>query len=349
MYSPLTIGNLQFWPPVVLAPMAGYTDSAFRVLCRRFGASLVYSELVIAAGVARRIPQSLHYLTKTSEEQPIAAQIYDSNLDSLAGAAQVIEETGDFVLIDLNCGCPVRKIVNKGAGAAMMGDPDRIYQSVKTLVASTSLPVTVKTRSGLSPDRCNISEIAQAVEEAGASAITIHARFASNRHTGPADWELLSSIKAERKIPVIGNGGVDTPQDALDMLTQTGVNGVMIGRAALGNPWIFREIAAILNGTVCPPPCPTERRAIIREHLTRLYELTQLEDNFRRRRYHNAESAACKRIRGHLVKYLAGRPGLRQMLRSLGAKESIANVMAAVDLVEGMHTEHTTESSATSL
>jgi len=333
--TPLQIGDLTVPVPVCLAPMAGYTRAPFRAICRRFHCGLVFTEMVTAEGIVRRQPKTMHYLETVAEERPVGAHIYGSNPDSLARAAQVVESLGRFDLIDVNCGCPVPKVTRKGAGVALMRKPDKVRMIVEAVSQAVSLPVTIKTRLGLSRELFNISEVAQAAEEGGARAIFVHARLASARHSGPADLDALRRIKAERGIPVVGNGGIRQARYASEMMEQTGVDAVMIGQAALGNPWIFEQTYCLWSGRPYSPPTAAERKAVIAEHLNRLHDLVAHVDQFRRRRRYTAEQAACHKFRGHLAKYLAGVRGARKLRRRLMKMESIDAVIEAVGEVLG--------------
>ena len=330
MIRPLSIGPLTIPFPVLLAPMAGYTDCAFRSLCRRYGSGAVFTEVVNAEGVIRDSRPTFHLLETLPGERPIAAHIYGANPDSLAQAAAIIEKLGRFDFIDVNCGCPVRKIVAKGAGAALMKSPEKIEAIVRSIRGAVSLPVTVKTRIGYAPDRMNISEVAHAVEAGGGHAIFIHARFATNVHRGPADWDTLARIKAERSIPVIGNGGVSRAQDALDMFAQTRVDGVMIGRAAVGNPWLFDEIRRLMDGAPHAPHTLAEHRAVIMEHIEKLTALTGKEHR-RRKSKLPPEDSAVLLFRAHLVRYLAGFRGFAEVRRNLQTLHTRAGLAEAVD------------------
>ena len=325
-------------PLVILAPMAGYTDSALRGICKRYGCGMVFTEVVNAEAIVHGSKITMHMLETEPGENPIAAHIYGSKPEIMAEAVSIIEKLDRFDFIDLNCGCPVRKIVAKGSGAALMADPQKIHDIIKAMCQATSLPVTAKTRLGLTPERNNISEVAQAMEEAGASAIHIHARFASSRHNGPADWGELSRIKSERNIPIIGNGGVDCAADAPKMLEQTGVNGVMIARAAVGNPWIFDEIEHIFAGKPYTPHSLEEHRQIISEHLDRLVALKSMEKKYRRKKSMPPDQAAALHFRSHLVQYLSGFKGWRQILHGLQTMHTIEGIMAAVDQVLALQT-----------
>ena len=328
---PLRIGSLVLPMPIVLAPMAGYTDSGFRTICLSRGCSLVFTELVASEGIVRDNTRTLNYLSTGSGERPIAAHIYGSNPEVMARAAYLVEELGRFDLIDINAGCPVPKIVRKGAGVALMGDPARLHNIVRAVGRAVSLPVTVKTRLGISPDKANISEVAHAAEEAGASALFLHARLASARHGGPIDLDALSRVKDEVSIPVIGNGGVSSAADAINMLEETGVDGVMVGRAAIGNPWIFAEIASSLGGRTYVAPTATDWLDVMTTHLRGLYAAMSKENNQRKRPRPYPERAACNRFRGHLTKYLrhAGCPvRARRTLLKQQAVEPLLRLVA---------------------
>lgn len=337
--APLSIGPLTIPIPVVLAPMAGYTECTFRTLCRERGCGLVFTEIISAAGIIHRNQRTATYLRSVPEERPLAAQIYDSSPETLAAAAQVIASSDRFDLLDINCGCPVPKIMRKGAGAALMSDPEKIYQIVKSVSEAISLPVTVKTRLGISPEHAVISEVAQAAEEGGASAIFLHARFASVAHSGSADWETVGRIAEERTIPVIGNGGVMTGRAAIELLRGTGLAGVMIGRGAIGNPWIFEEAASLLTGQTYIPPTAKERSETIARHLRSLYASMEEEDARRKRPRRRTEPATCHKFRGHLVKYLQGAAKARYRKRLFGL-ESIEAVLSAVDEILHVAPQH---------
>lgn len=332
-FKALAIGPLTIDPPVVLAPMAGYTRAPFRVICQQMGCRLVYTEMVTAEGVSRRSPPTMRYLDIAPGEGPIGTHIYGVDPDAMAKAAEVIESLGRFDLIDVNCGCPVPKVTRKGAGVALMRQPETLRRIVAAMVQATSLPVTVKTRLGVSREQCNVSEVAHAVEEGGAAAIAIHARFATDRHAGSVDLAALKRVKAERGIPVIGNGGVTSPQDAFAMQQKTGVDGVMVGRGALGNPWLFRDVNRFSNGESPAPPTDAERRAVIAQHLEHLYQVVAEWEKTLPNRKYTSEQVACRMFRGHLSYYLAGMRGVRQLKKRLMKMESIEAVMAGMDEV----------------
>jgi len=331
---PLAIGELSIPFPVALSPMAGYTDAAFRIMCSRYGCGFSMTEVVNAQAILYGSKTTLSLLVKDPEEGPVGAHLYGSDPGVMAEAAQVVEGLGRFKFIDVNAGCPVRKIMAKGAGAALIGDPGRIAAIVAAIRAAVRLPVTVKTRIWLTPDRTNIREIAQGVEEAGGAAIAIHARYACHVHSGPAHWDLLAQVKAERRIPVLGNGGVQKAADVLRMVAETGVDGVLIGRAAVGNPWIFEEAAALARGETPRAHGVEEQRAVIVEHLARLTRLKEDEQRSCRRR-HTPEVTASLHFRAHLYRYLTGFGRWVEVRRSLNTIHRHEQIMAAVDHVLG--------------
>ncbi len=326
-HNRLQTGPLSIDPPFILAPMAGFTKSPFRSICLRLGSGLVFTELVTAEGILRHHPRTMHYLDTLPEETPIAAHIYGDNPESMAKAARVIESLGRFSLIDINCGCPVPKIMRRGGGAALMKDPEKIREIVEMVSQAVSLPVTVKTRIGLAPDSINISPVARAVEEGGGKAIFIHGRTANNRHNGPADWDIIARIKDEVSIPVIGNGGITTAQEAIEAIKQYGVGGVMIGQAAIGNPWIFEECLCRWTGQPFTPPTDQERFDVITEHLQQLYQFMLAEARIRNRTIDRSGAAACRHFYGHLVRYLAGHPGLGILRKSIAQIKNIDELL----------------------
>lgn len=328
--SPIKIGELIVDPPFILAPMAGFTKSPFRAVCLRLGCGLAFTELVTAEGLLRRAPRTMHYLETIPEETPVAAHIYGSSPASMAEAARVVESLGRFALIDINCGCPVHRITRRGEGAALMKDPEKIKEIVEAVSRAVSLPVTVKTRVGFSPELINISEIARAVEEGGGKALFIHGRLASDLHNGPADWDTIARIKDEVSIPVIGNGGITTAEAAVRTMKETGVAGVMIGRAALGNPWIFEEALSRWTGRTYSPPTDRERFEVIAGHLRQLHRFMLDEARIRKRPLSKTEAAVCRHFYGHLVHYLAGQPGLGTLRKSIGQMKSIDELLEQI-------------------
>ncbi|TAN36161.1 MAG: tRNA dihydrouridine synthase DusB [Verrucomicrobia bacterium] len=328
--SSVSLGALTISPPVVLAPMAGITSPPFRQLCRRQGCGLAVTELTSAEGLARGQAKTLHFLETWPAERPLAAHIYGRDPDIMARAAAVAESLGRFDSIDINAGCPVPKIMRRGEGAGLLRDPNHLKRVVQAVCAAVKLPVTVKTRVGLAANRINISEVAQALEEGGAAAIFLHGRVAAKRHAGPPDWSLIARIKQERSIPIFGNGGITSADEALRLWRENGVDGIMIGRAAIGNPWLFAEIACRLENRPWTPPTPAERVEALLEMLDGLIKLAELEQRHRRRLRYSAEESACMQFRTHASLLLRGRPHQRVLMQRLMSFHSVADVRATL-------------------
>ncbi len=324
------IRDLPIHRVAVLAPMAGMTDVSFRRLCMEQRCGLVYTELVHAELLVRGVRRSLQNAETTSTERPVGVQLYGPDPATLAEAARYVEEHIPCDLIDLNMGCPVAKIVSKGAGAAIMRQPHLVERLVRAVVDAVDLPVTAKTRSGWSDKEINAVDVGKAVEAGGGQALAVHARTKAQRHEGPVDWELLAEIKQALSIPVIGNGGIHDPAHALRMREQTGVDAVMVGRGALGNPWIFSQIDDAWHDRPVLVPSAAERRALIVGHVTSTHE------SFRRwahkaREVGAAEGRAMAYLRGHLIHYVDGAPGARDFKRLLNTLFSAEDVIAAID------------------
>lgn len=326
----LKIAHLSLDSPFLLAPMAGFTDHAFRRICRRMGAGMVFTEMASVEGLRRRSEKTLHYLEAGREEKPVGAHLYGADPAAFGEAAAVAESLGLFDLIDINTGCPVPKITRRGAGTALIREPGRIEAIVKAVRTASGLPVTVKTRPGAVPGHPRIREVLRAAEDGGAAALIIHGRWASVRHGGEADWETIGEIGEAAAIPVIGNGGIETAGDALDKLRSYRVGGVMIGRAAIGNPWIFAEAKALLEEKPFTPPSPAERFRVISEHLEAFSRSKLAEARIRGRDPAGAGNAACREFYGHLVGYLYGIPGLGELRRKIAHLPDPQTLLAAV-------------------
>lgn len=244
--------------PLFLAPMEDVTDASFRLLAREFGASIVVTEFVNADAIIRSIPSTLRKMVVADEERPVAIQLYGRDATTMAEAAKVAEEASPE-LIDLNFGCPVKKVAGKGAGAGMLRDIPLMLEIIRSVVNAVELPVTVKTRLGWDSDHIIIEELAEQIQEAGAQALTIHGRTRSQMYKGEADWEPIARVKQNPNItiPIIGNGDVTSGEIALERFETTGVDAVMVGRGAIGQPWIFEEMRAVLDGKEVPQH-PTE-------------------------------------------------------------------------------------------
>jgi len=329
----MQIGSLTTETPFFLAPMAGYTDAAFRSICKDFGCGMVYTEVAVAQGLMRDSKPSWHLMETVEGEQPVAGHIYGSKPDVMAATAVMIEKTGRFATIDINCGCPVRKIVAKGAGAALIRTPELIGDIVRAVKAAVSIPVTVKTRIGFKDGKERITEIAQAAEESGAAMIAIHGRYADNHHRGDVDWDMIARIKSERNIPVVGNGSVLTAKQALQRMDESGVDGIMIARGAVGRPWIFEDISNLQAGKPIAERTHAELRSIIQLHLDRLLELKEKESLFRRKGTFEIDRGAAMHFRCHLIQYLSGFADWSDIRRRLNAIETTADIMDIVDCV----------------
>ena len=268
----MKIGSIEIEKPICLAPMEDVSDTAFRLICKRLGADIVYTEFTSSEAIIRDIPRALHKIEVRDEERPIAIQIFGGVETSMEQAAQRVESfRPDF--IDINCGCWVKNHVARGSGAALLKDLNQFEKIVKSTVQATRLPVTVKTRLGWDEKNIVILDVAKMVEQIGAKALTVHCRPRSQAHGGQPDWTWLEKIKKIVKIPVIGNGGLHTPEDAKHMF-ETGCDGVMIGQAAIGNPWIFSQVKHYLKtNKLLASPALKERIDVCMDHLRLAVEL----------------------------------------------------------------------------
>lgn len=290
------IGDLELENPLILAPMAGVTDSAFRLIAKKHGAAMVFSEMVSAIALVRGDRRSLEMIRASPGERPFGVQIEGPDPDSMAEAARIAQDHCD--LVDLNFGCPARKVVAEPtpAGAGLLRYPDRIERIIRLVVKASDKPVTIKIRAGWDSRSINAVQIAKMAEECGVAAITLHPRTRAQGFSGKADWNLIAQVKEAVSIPVIGNGDVFKPEDAKRMMDMTGCDGVMIGRGALGNPWIFSATLAFLQtGEI--PPGPT-----LRERLETLLELMRLMMKFK------GEERAALEIRKHVGWFSRGLP-----------------------------------------
>ena len=251
----MKIGNITFGPqPVFLAPMEDVTDIGFRLLCKRFGAFMVYTEFVSAEALVRSVRCTLNKLVISDEERPVGIQLYGRDVEAMVEAAKIVEQAGPD-LIDLNFGCPVKKVAGKGAGAGMLRNIPLMLDITRQVVKAVSLPVTVKTRLGWDANNIIIEDLAEQLQDCGISALTIHGRTRSQMYTGQADWEPIGAVKRNPRIhiPIIGNGDITSPEEAKAAFERFGVDAVMVGRATFGRPWIFREIRRLLDGEPADP------------------------------------------------------------------------------------------------
>lgn len=259
---------------VVMAPLAGYTNIAFRKIVKEMGASLVYSEMVSAKGLIYENDKTLEYLNTIPIEHPIAIQIFGGDIEEMVKAAKIVCDSKMADILDINMGCPVRKVLKQGAGSALLQEPDKIYEMVKRIVEVSDIPVSVKIRAGWDHNSINCVEVAKNIEKAGASLITIHGRTKSDLYSGKVNLDYIKMVKDAVSIPVIGNGDIKSIEDAEKMIEYTNVDAVMVGRAALGNPWIIRDLALHFSGKeIGEEPTRKERIAMIKYHFEELKKI----------------------------------------------------------------------------
>ncbi len=291
----MQIGNIKLEAPLVLAPMAGITDLPFRLICRRLGCAMTVSEMVSAKGLLYKNVKTTEMLRIDNGERPTAIQLFGSVPQELAQAAKMVEASGAD-MIDLNMGCPVAKIVNNGEGSALMKTPQLAYEILAAMVDAVQIPVTVKFRAGWDDEHRNAVEIALAAEKAGVSSIAVHGRTRQQFYEGKADWNIIRQVKDAVNIPVFGNGDIFTVEDGLRMLKETGCDGLMIGRGADGNPWLFNRLKAVMSGQEDPgAPELDVRLAQAAEHLQMLID-------------YKGEYVSVKEMRRHISAYLKGLP-----------------------------------------
>lgn len=268
----MKIGNIQFGDrPLLLAPMEDVTDIGFRRLCKRYGAAMVYTEFVSAEALVRSVKSTMNKLTISDDERPVGIQIYGRDVPQMVEAVKIVEEAGPD-LIDINFGCPVKKVAGKGAGAGMLQNIPLLLDITREVVKAVKVPVTVKTRLGWNSDNLIITELAEQLQDCGIQALTIHGRTRAQMYTGQADWTLIGEVKRNPRIhiPIIGNGDITTPEEARQAFERYGVDAVMIGRATFGHPWIFKEIRDYLNGKEPDPELDFNRKLDILEEQLRI-------------------------------------------------------------------------------
>ncbi|TDQ34200.1 tRNA dihydrouridine synthase DusB [Aureibacillus halotolerans] len=312
------IGDITIPNKVVLAPMAGVCNSAFRLTVKEFGAGLVCAEMVSDKGIMFKNEKTLNMLYIDEREKPMSLQIFGGEKDSLVEAAKFVDENSTADIIDINMGCPVPKITKCDAGAKWLLDPNKIYEMVSAVVDAVKKPVTVKMRMGWDSDHIYAVENAQAIERAGGQAVSLHGRTRVQMYEGHANWDIIREVKQAVSIPVIGNGDVETPQDAQRLLDTTGADGVMIGRAALGNPWmIYRTVKYLETGEIVGEPSPQEKIDVCMLHMDRLIALKN-------------EDIAVKEMRKHAAWYLKGLKGnaqARKLINHCETRDHIADVL----------------------
>ncbi len=303
----MRIGTIDIDRPVILAPMEDVTDRAFRQLCKRHGADIVYTEFISAEALRRGAEKSIRKLTVADHERPVAVQIFGSTVESMVEAA-AIAETYEPDYLDINFGCPVKKVAGRGAGAALLQEPEKLSAIASAVARAVSIPVTAKTRIGWDHDSINIIEIVRRLEDSGMQAVAVHGRTRSDMYKGKADWSRIAEAKAACSIPVIANGDVWNADDAAAMFAATGADGIMIGRGSIGNPFIFAQsVSLVRQGVRLPDPSYRERIAAATEHM-------RLSVEYKGEKYGIVE------MRRHYSTYLKGLPGVSKV-RNLLVRE----------------------------
>lgn len=322
-YLVVKIGNISLPAfPLLLAPMEDVSDPPFRAVCKDNGADLMFSEFISSEGLIRDAIKSRQKLDFSEEERPFGIQIFGGDEEAMALSARICE-TVKPDLVDINFGCPVKKVVTKGAGAAVLKDIDLMVRLTEAVVKSTSLPVTVKTRLGWDDETKNIETVAERLQDVGVQALSIHGRTRSQLYKGAADWTLIGKIKNSPriKIPIFGNGDIDSPEKALEYKNRYGVDGIMIGRAAIGYPWIFREIKHFVKtGEYLKPPTVKERVEVIRKHLYRSVEW-------------KGPIAGINEMRRHYANYLKGLPNIKEFRSQLVILKTIQEIDPILDSI----------------
>ncbi len=314
----MQIGPIKLDNPVIAAPMAGVTDRAFRIIAREQGCGLAVTEMVSDLALLYANPRTYRMLDFREEKYPLSVQIFGSNPDAMGKAAAIVVERGAH-LVDINMGCPTPKIVKNGEGSALMKNPELAGKIVESVVkAIPGIPVTVKFRKGWDEDSVNAVEFARIVEAAGASAVSVHGRTRNQFYSGKADWKIIEQVKAAVAVPVIGNGDVWTPQDAVRLLESTGCDGIMVGRGAMGNPWLFRQIVHYLQyREELPPPTAQERIDTAIRHLELMVES-------------KGEHVAVFEMRKHAAWYTKGIRGaarIREIINQARTQQEIVDIL----------------------
>lgn len=325
----MTIGNINLGSqPVMLAPMEDVTDQAFRLLCKEFGASMVYSEFVSADALIRSVSRSLEKITLSDLERPAAVQIYGRDVDSMVEAARIVESEAHPDVIDINWGCPVKKVAGKGAGAGMLKNPELMLQITRAVVDAVKTPVTVKTRLGWDHNSIIINTLAEQLQDCGIQALTIHGRTRSQMYTGLADWEPIGEVKRNPRItiPIIGNGDIDSPERAKECFDRYGVDAIMVGRATFGQPWIFREIRHyLLTGQTLDSLTASWKLNVLRRQVLQSVECNK-----------KSELSGIMHVRRHLAAspLFKGIPNFRSHRIAMLRAETVDQLFSILDEIE---------------
>ncbi len=318
------IGNIELGKfPLLLAPMEDVSDPPFRALCKEQGADVVYTEFISSEGLIRDAAKSVMKLDIYEKERPVGIQIFGANLDSMLQSVEIVEASKPDI-IDINFGCPVKKVVSKGAGAGILKDIDLMVSLTKAMVEHTHLPVTVKTRLGWDHDSIRIVEVAERLQDVGAKAISIHGRTRAQMYKGDADWKPIAEVKNNSRmhIPVFGNGDVNSPEKAMEMRDQYGLDGAMIGRASIGNPWFFKQVKHYFEtGEHMAPPTMQQRLDAARRHL-------QMAIDWK------GEKLGVFETRRHYTNYFKGIPDFKEYRQRMVTNDHYQDVFAVFDEVE---------------
>ena len=319
----MKLGNIDFRErPLFLAPMEDVTDASFRYICKKFGADMVYTEFVSSDALVRDVPKTISKFTIYDYERPIGIQIYGNIPDAMVDSAVKVERAHPDV-IDINFGCPVKKIAGRGAGSGMMREPDKMVEITRRVVEAVHTPVTVKTRLGWDNDSKIIVELAERLQDAGIAALTIHGRTRAQMYKGEADWSLIGAVKNNPRmhIPIIGNGDIRTPQDARNAFDRWGVDAIMIGRASFGHPWIFSEMRHYLDtGEELPPMSVADRVKLAKDHLAKSVEI-------------KGERRGVFEMRRHLSCYFKGLENFKETRLKLVTLTDIDELMKTLDFI----------------